>query len=442
MRFDISSWLKGWWIDILVIIAIFFFAFLRWVFVTFEIRENEIVASTSYFGILKVSIPFKNLSCVSVAQGGLYRLFKAYKVYFDTNSGNDVTTDLVLTMSASDVSKLQKLSKTVAVNKPKFIYTPRKASLVIFSLLFSSTLSGVLIFSTFLIQSTKIVGKEIEQRFFTTINTYADFFTTRLPRYVVIVAIVIVSGWLFSFCVNIVRHWKFTVTRQGDNLFIKSGFVTRRYHLIPVDKINYIDIQQSLLMKIFNICSVHIHASGYGKDHREIAVLIPITTLSVVKRTISMLVPEARHAKITLRPRLKNIMRYILPPIVMCTAIPVAGFVGCWFLSGWREIFRFTAIVFELPAMWLLVVKTASIFTTGVGAEKGFCTLSYCKWYKFHTVIVKQSGVSRYGIYQTPFQHRKKNVSFFFNIHGESKRPHRVKNFPLDKGQAFIRDNF
>lgn len=441
VKFDIATWLRGWWLDILVIGIIFLFAFTRWAFVTYQIRDDEIVANTGFFGMLRVTIPYNKICCVSVTQGALYRPFKAYKVYIDTNSGTDKSTDLVLAMKKKDIEHLKSFSASPQT-KPKFIYTPRKRNLLIFSLLFSSTLSGVIIFTTFLVQASRIVGREIEQRFFYKLSSYAKYFTLRLPKYVVALALIIIAGWLFSFCVNIVRHWSFTVTRNQNNIIITSGFITKRFHQIPVDKINYIDIQQSLLMKLFKICSVQIHASGYGKGSREIAVLIPVTTLSVVKRTMSLLIPEIQSVPIDIRPLKRNVMRYILPPIWLCLGIPAGCLVGNWFLPNWTEIFRFAGIIFELPAIWLLIVKTASIFTTGIGISKGYANLSYCSLYKFHMVLVKTEKISKASVYQTPFQYMRNNISFKFNVHGESKLSHKVKNFPQKVGEDFLKEKF
>lgn len=441
VKFDIATWLRGWWLDILVIVAIFIFAFLRWAFVTYEIKDDEIVANTGFFGMFRVYVPYNKICCVSITQGALYRPFKAYKVYIDTNSGSDKATDLVLSMKPADLEALKSFSASPHANV-KFVYTPRKRNLLIFSLLFSSTLSGVIIFTTFLVQASRIVGREIEQRFFYKLSSYAKYFTLKLPKYVVALAGVIIAGWLFSFCVNIVRHWSFTVKRDDNNIVITSGFVTKRFHQIPVDKINYIDIQQSLLMKIFKICSVQIHASGYGKGSREIAVLIPVTTLSVVKRTMSLLTPEFKSVPVQIKPLKRNIMRYIMPPLVLCLSIPVVCVLGSYFLPNWTEIFRFAGIIFEVPALWLLIVKASSILTTGIGISNSYANLSYCSLYKFHTVLVRTDKISKVSVYQTPFQYMANNISFKFNVHGESKLSHKIKNFPQKIGEDFLRENF
>lgn len=440
LKFDIASWLKGWWLDILVISVIFLYAFLRWFFITFTINESSITANTGYFGLSKAKIPFDKICSVSCTQGVLYRPFKAYKVYIDTNSGSDFSSDLVLAMKKSDIEKLQKISEKESSTKPVFSYQPRKINLVIFSLLFSSTLSGVILFAALIIQSSRIIGRELEERFFSVLSSYARYLTVRLPRYVVIVAMVVILGWLYSFTLNILRHWKFNITRSDRTLIINSGIITKRFHMLSVDKINYVDIQQSLTMKLFGICSVHIHCSGYGKSRREIAALIPITTLSEVEKTVGLLLPELAPPDTELKPRLKNIMRFLWPPIWLCVGIPAVCAVLMYFFPGWSEIIRFVGIIAEIPSLWLLIVKVASAFTTGIGADYSFAVFSYCKLYKFHTVIVDRSKISKVSLYQTPMQVIAKNCSLKFNTHGESSVTHRIKNFPLSKAEDYLKE--
>ena len=437
VKFDVATWLEGRWLDMIVLAFMFLYALFRWIFVTFEIHHTEIVANTGIFGLFKVKIPYDKVCTVSLSQGAFYRAVGAYNVYFDTNSGTQLRSDLTLTMNGFHIVKLKKYSKTDGLQKNNFSYSPRKRNLLVFSLLFSSTLSGVILFLTLIIQSSRIVGRELETRFFDTLNSYAKAFAINLPYYVVIMAMIIALGWLYSFTVNLFRHFNFKVARTDDKLIITSGAVTKRFHMLSLDRINFIDIQQSLLMKIFKICSVHIHCTGYGKSRREIAVLIPVTTLSVVEKTMGLLLPEIKSTDISLKPRVKNIMRYLWPPIWLCVGIPIVAFVVAYFVEGWSDIIRFVALMLEIPSVWLLIVKASSVFTTGMGLNEKYATFCYCRFYKFHKVIVNTKNISKITLYQTPMQYLARNASFIVNTHGESETHHIIKNFPLTKAQRF-----
>ena len=444
LKFDIATWLRGWWLDLVVIIVIFAYAFLRWLFVTFYIEDDHIEANAGYFGLFKTIIPYDKLCTVSASQGVLYRPFRAYKVYFDTNSGSQASADMVLSLKKSDYDRLFELFPLEQQGKAKFTHSPDKKSVFFFSLLFSSTLSGVILFTTLIIQASRIVGRELEERFFDTVNSTVDEFAGRLavtlPRYVIIAALLILLSWGYSFGINLFRHWSFTVTRQGDKFIIRSGFVSKRYHMISADKINYIDIRQSFLMKIWSVCSVHIHCAGYGKGSREFAVLIPITTFSRVKSSLAMLIPGCRIPDIEIRPRRRDIKRFLYVPSLLCMVIPIADFILIRLFPSWREVIRFSAVMLIIPFVWLLAVKIAAAFVTGIGQNGEQVALSYCQVYRFHYVIVNRDKITKATYFQTPFQRRKKVCTLRLNTYGESICLHSVKHLPLESVREFFNE--
>lgn len=440
MKFDIAQWLKGWWLDILVIALIFAYAFFRWFFITFRIHSDHITASTGYFGLCKTKIYYSSICSVSFSQGAFYRPFRAYKVYIDTNSGNKSSSDIQLTFKKSDFEKLFISTKNIGESGPGFTYAPRRFYVFLFSLVFSSTLSGVILFATLIIQASRIIGRELEERFLHTVNEYMQKLAIKLPRYVVMVALIVILGWLYSFMVNLFRHWSFNVSRRGDRIIIKSGVISKRTHVISAEKINYIDIQQSFLMKIFNICSVHIHCTGYGKSRREIAALIPIATFSEIESSLRLLSPETPLPECTLNARLRNIMRFLWPPIWIAMLIPAADFILISLFPGWREVIRFVAVIGEIPCVWLLMVKIASAYVTGVGQTEDYLSLSYCKLYGFHRVIVPKNKISKVSVWQSPFQFVFKNCNLKFYTFGENISCHPVKNLPLEDSLDFLNE--
>lgn len=438
MRFDIAQWLKGWWLDILVITVIFAYAFFRWFFITFRIHSDHITARTGYFGLCRTKIYYSTACSVSFSQGAFYRMFRAYKLFIDTNSGNSSSSDLTLTFKKSDFEKLLASAKNSDPSGRKFSYTPKRFSVFIFSLVFSSTLSGVILFATLIIQASRIIGRELEERFLHTVNEYAQKLAIRLPRYVVMIALIVILGWLYSFLVNLFRHWSFALSRRGDRIIIQSGIVTKRTHVISADKINYFDIQQSFLMKMFSICSVHIQCAGYGKGRREIAALIPISTFSEVESTLKLIAPEVPLPEMTLHSRPRNIMRFLWPPIWMAMLLPIADYVLISLFPGWREVIRFVAVIGEIPCVWLLAVKFSAAFLTGAGDSDGHLSLSFCKYYGFHRIIVDKSKISKVTVFQSPTQYLFKNCTLVFYTFGESISSHKVKNLPLSEAMDFL----
>ncbi|MCD8328035.1 MAG: PH domain-containing protein [Ruminococcus sp.] len=432
MKFNIAEWLKGAWLDILIVSVIFGFAFLRWFFISFKIEDEYIQTGTGYFGLIKSKIYYKEASSVTCSQGPILRLFRAYKINIDTNSNAALFSkhNITLIIKRSEFEKLYGIIRGHGAGLAKFSYQPKKTQLFIFSFLFSSTISGVVLIATLLYQGSRIVGREIEQQLLLDINNQvAQFVTISLPPITIAIVLVIVVGWLYSFFINLIRHWDFTAVRQGSNIIIQSGIVTRQINIIDINRINFIDTRQSFLMRIFKICSVNINCAGYGKSNEQISVLVPITTNEEMLMSLKILVPKFPRPKLTLRSRILSMLSFLMPPIIIVSLFPVAAYILSWIFPEWESIIMFAMLIFLIPGFWFIVVKFASIFTTGIGFSDDYATLSYCRFYTFHTVVVPIKRISMVATRQTIFQIFNKECEVKVYTNSEKTTYHRIKNF-------------
>ena len=78
--------------------------------------------------------------------------------------------DIILALKKSGFKHLTNILKEKNIGKVKYSYTPKKIHLIVFSFLFSSTLSGVILLATLMIQVTRIIGRQMEQKYLTIVN--------------------------------------------------------------------------------------------------------------------------------------------------------------------------------------------------------------------------------------------------------------------------------
>ena len=141
-------------------------------------------------------------------------------------------------------------------------------------------------------------------------------------------------------------------------------------------------------MKICKITSVSAHCTGYGKRRLEISALIPITTNGQVDRSLKMLMPKIPPVKSDISTGKADLGRFITIPLI-CTFIPIVSGRGTlYFFPNWKREITILVILTTIPLLWLVMVKAAAAFTTSIGFENGYCTLSYCKWYRFHLSLI------------------------------------------------------
>ncbi|MCD8094717.1 MAG: PH domain-containing protein [Ruminococcus sp.] len=438
-RFDFQSWIKTNWVDILAITGIFAIAVLRWAFVRFNIENDGIVAYTGLFGIVKTKVFFSEMTTVSFCQSWYNRLFKAHTIYIETNAQTVTDEDIKLVMSQKNADVLYDFLTTLSDDKPKVSFSPKKSHLMVFSLLFTSILSGIILFATFMFEAYKIVGFETEQQVIQRVNdgiTAVDSqflnISKTIPGAILVVAGIVIAGWFISFIATLSRHWSFTVARTDNQLLVKSGVMIKRRHIINRSMVNYYDITQTLLMKIFKICSVTLDCTGYGKRRREISALIPITTYQQMNASLKLLVPDLPKPKPEVRTSGKDVPRFVFFPVIFCAIPPVAIKVLQYFFADRFADLNSLIVIAAVPLIWLVVVKTAAAFNTSVGFSDKGCVLNYCKGYKFHKLLFPKQNISKMRITRNPIQLINHTCTLWVYTVSEKQTCHKLKYMPYE----------
>lgn len=439
-RFNFQEWIRANWVDILAIAGIFALALLRWIFVRFDIESDGITAHTGFFGIVKTKIFYSQLTTVSFCQSWYSRPFKVHTFYAETNAKTVSGEDLKLVLSGRNADLLYELISNGEYKTPKVTYTPRKLHLMIFSLLFSSALTGVALYGTFMFEVYKILGLKTEQQMLRRVNGEFDKIDRKflnlsklVPRAVLLLGGIVLLCWFISFIATLARHWSFTVSRSDKQYFIRSGAMIKRRHIINRNKINYYDLTQSLLMKLFRICSVTLDCTGYGKRRREISAIIPITTYHRVTSTMRLMVPDLPLPK----PEIctgtgSDVRRFVTLP-ALCSVLPVAAMklLESTFAGRHREVNALLVII-TVPLLWLVIVKAVAAFSTSVGFNERGCVMNYCRWYKFHKVFLPKENISKIRIVRNPMQMINHTCTLKIYTVGEGSRCHTMFSLPFE----------
>lgn len=449
-EFDIQGWLRTHWLDFIVIAFIVGFAVLRWLFVYYRIEDDGIESHFGPFGVIRTKVYFREITTFSTNQGYFYRAVGACTMYIETNADSIPKTDIKLVLSEKCVREIYEMIAARSDKQPSFSVAPRKRHLAVFSLLFSSPISGIIIFMTFIYELYRLVGQELEKQLFDTVNgrlvsidsQYLGIFKA-VPRTIVMIGSVIAGGWLLSFVTNMLSYWKFTAARRGRQLFITSGFIRRKRSILNRDRVNYYDVRRTLMMRLFRISSVHICCTGYGARKSDTSALIPITTDSEMEASMKILEPGLMQASPEIRTGRRDLGRFITLPILMC-AIPItAGTFMKQIIDRWHGEINILMIILTLPLLWQVVIKTAAAFTTSVGMKHNVCTLCYCRDSVYHTVSIPKKNVSKLVIAQNVMQRMSRTCTLYIYTDSERRRIHRITGLPAEATRLMcIREGF
>ena len=448
-HFDIKSWIEANWFDLVILLVILGFAFIRWIMVYFELGKDRIITHTGFLGMTKTVVYFDDITTLSLSQGAISYLLRSCAVYIETDADCVQATDIRIDLTKSKAMEIYHIISQKAKTQPGFVFKSPKKQMVLFSLLFTSAISGTAVLLTVLYQAYLITDREFDRRVLSRVNSQIhQIEDSSIWIYFLAAGLLIGFIWLMSFISNLLRHWDFTCKRGKNYLRIHSGKGARRHHLLRRKYMNYLDFTQSFFMRMFNICSVEVSCTGYGKRWKEISALIPITTTKDAVQSAKLIAPEFSLCKPQVKTSKACMPGFIVLPALAAVAAILLGIVMQNLFPLRRQQIIFIEIMLALPFIWLTIVKCEAAVTTSMGFDGENVTLSYCRWYTFHKVALKRGNITKVTIRRNPLARMFGTCTVVIYTTGEDSRKHLIggvnyKNtlrILKEKGFSFIAD--
>ena len=428
------EWLRGAWFDIMILLLIILFGFARW---HSSVIKTDSCSVTHFDGVIfrvRKTIPYSSISSTSFEYPFYLRPFGAVSVKCDTSAGIFRTSDMKFLVS-------RKVSRGLAesfpgirdISKAEEFPRPSAVSLILFSAFFSSGATGVIYLATFFFKGGDI-ARDMIGRYIDSITVSTEKFTgrllLRLPDAAVGVGALFIGAWLLSFLVNLLKYARFSLCYNSSHLRLTYGAVTERLYSIKTAHVNYIDFRQNLIMKLLRMVATHISCAGYGNSRKSLPVLIPVRRVSRMGEEFERL-GIVQHKNLEYRPKLRGLWQYIWLPVIVTLSLIPAYLIVTWLIPALRRLTIFVAIMAEIPAVWMIFVKFAAFFTSGVSLYDDKIKLSYSRFTTFHTVIADRRKLVKVEYEQTFIQKWKGRCNLKFWFEGEVSRRHKVKALPV-----------
>ena len=428
------EWLSGAWFDILIIVLIIIFGLVRWYSSLLLIDSASVTHLDGVIIRVRKTIPYSSISSTSFEHPFYLRPFHAVTVKCDTSAGLFRTSDMKLLVS-SKVSR--ELSEKFPGIKPsdgaEEFPEPSVLSLILFSAFFSSGATGIIYLATFFYKGGDI-ARDMIGRYIDKVTENTERFTgkllMRLPDAAVGVGALFIGAWLLSFLVNLVKYARFSLFYNKTHLRLSYGAITRKSYSITASHINYIDFRQNLIMKVLRMAATHISCAGYGNSRKSLPVLIPVRRLKSMGPEFEKL-GAGRGSKIEYKPKIPALWNYIWLPVIVTFSLVPAYLIVARLIPALNRLTVFVAIMAEIPAVWMILVKFAAFFTSGIAVYDDRIKLSYSRFTIFHTVIAERRKLVKIEYEQTLIQKLKGRCSMIFWFEGEVSRRHKIKAIPV-----------
>lgn len=443
LRFSIEQaliWLRGAWFDILVILIILGIGIWRWKYTFFSASDNCFFYRSGKFFVVRSAIPFSSICSVACSQNPFLRLVGGVSVNIDTNSGEIKGTDISLIMHAGDRGRLVELLPDDTGVGRLYAYKPSFGNLLFFSFAFSSTLSGAIYAATLFSQAGRLVDEVVAEKLAERINDVSSRIPLTISPYAFTVAAVIIISWLISFVMNLLRYIGFTLYKENGSISIISGIITKRsYHINP-KKINYADLRQNVITRMFRVMSVNVNCTGYGKGKNEMSVFVPLTLKKRVFSALRLTLPRLPLTRNDIRSRRLSLGRYVSAPLLLSSAFAMIAYYPERISVKFSDLISFVAIMALIPCGALLFTMITQYLREGCGNGEETLTIRCSSGLSLHTVIVAKEHIAKTVVRRNIFQRLNKSCDIAFYTYSERRKFYLVRSVNEKKAREFLQN--
>ncbi len=385
--------------------------FLAWRATTYEITANSFRLRQGVVQKSERTIPLEHVQSVDTVQGVIQRVFGVYEVRIETAGGGAGEPDASL--SALDGEAARALRREIEGSGRE--RTEEEAGPTVLrrlsrrDLLVAGATSGQIGVAFSLLA----VGSQFVDDFL------SDDFVRRLvetlvPNWLMVLLILVPVGlllaWLLAIAGTVLSYNGFTLSREGNFLYIKRGLLERREATIPLSRIQAIRISEGILRQPFGLAALRVESAGYGEDAGVSTMLFPLLPRGEVQKLLAAAAPEFAVAP-TLTPLPRRALgRYVFRSTFLAMILVLANVL-------------ITFLVFQIAAgfLALLLIPPAAAYgwlcfrDAGWAFEGDRLVVRYRSLGRKTAVAPRRRLQSR-GVIRTPFQRRVRLATFVAEV--------------------------
>src|SRR5918997_571266 len=327
--------------------------FLSWRATTYEISGGAFRLRQGVVQKNERTIPLEHVQSVDTVQGIIQRFFGIVEVRVETAGGGASEPDASLwALTRADAESLRREiegSRREPVEREEAAGPTVLRRLETRDLLLAGATSGQIgvAFSLIAVVSQvfdDLLSESLAQRLFEALA----------PRSVTAVLLLVgaIGGfsWLLAIGGTVLAYAGFTLSRDGDFLYVRRGLLERREATIPLARIQAVRIVEGVLRQPFGLASLRVASAGYGEASGVSTTLFSLLPRKDAEKLLLDAAPEFAASPVLERLPARALRRYvfrsIIPVLLVVAAVALASPLALD-LAAWGV---FAASLLTIPA--------------------------------------------------------------------------------------------
>jgi putative membrane protein len=410
--------------------------FLSWRATTYTVTGNSFRLRQGVFQKNERTIPLEHVQSVDTVQGIIQRAFGVVEVRIETAGGGASEPDASL--AALDREAAQTLRREIEGSKREISEETTGPTILRWLSTSDLLLAGATSGQIGVAFSVLAIGFQFLDDFFPE-DFVRRLVETLAPNWLMVVLILVPAGvllaWLLAIAGTVLAYSGFTLSREGNFLYIKRGLLERREATIPLSRIQAVRISEGLLRQPFGLASLRVESAGYGEDAGVSTTLFPLLPRNEVEELLAGAAPEFAGAPdIEQLPR-RSLRRYVF-----------------------RATFFYLIIAFAAALVSFLIFQSTlgllGLFLIPPAAAYGWLCYRDAGWaFEEDRLIVRHRSLGRKtaiaprlhlqsrGLVSSPFQRRVRLATFLAEVaSGSGGSVLRVKDLDGEAAETLVGD--
>jgi putative membrane protein len=329
-----------------------FWGFLSWRATTYEVAGGAFRLRQGVLQKNERTIPLDHVQSVDTVQGIIQRLFDVVEVRIETAGGGASEPDASL--AALGRPEAQALRREIEGSRREPVEAEEAAGPTILrrlgtrDLLVAGATSGQIGVALSLLAVAsqlfdEVLSEDLARRL---LETFAPGSVSTVLLYVLLLGL---FAWLLAIGGTVLAHAGFTLSRDGEFLYIRRGLLERREATIPLARIQAIRVSEGPLRQPFGLASLRVESAGYGEDAGVATVLFPLLPRREVQDFLLDAAPEFAVDPPLNPPPRRALRRYVFRSTVPVIILLAAAGLFSLLVFGFA-LWNLAALLLLLPA--------------------------------------------------------------------------------------------
>lgn len=414
-------------INIISIIILFVYSAGEYKSTMYAIENGFIITKYGWIIKRKSIIPINNVHSIVIKKLVIPSLIGAVKLKINMSSGNKRKSDVDLTVYKRDIEK--SVNEIFPNKKLKTLYKASELKIFLMSISWSNSATGLLIASPFINKIGVVLGEEISQRIYSTIDISINLIALGVPPLAATLAYIFLAGWVISLFLQLLRYSNFKLKKFEGGIIINRGLIGTTKMIIDTESINAISIKQTLLMRLFNLYSAYINAIGTGKDKDDKSMLVAATSFDNISKVLSLVSNLKFNPGKKIKPPKKALKGYIFLPVLSIALIIMFGFLLIKIGVYPRLVFLADIFLFIIITWWL-AIRVIAYYKSFLSVRDDMLLLSSYKRLSLIFTSMQLNKIQKVKITQNPVQKLSGLADIKIFIYSNRKEYFIVKKVP------------